>query len=172
MKNSLQQLNRCTQTKHPDQTVSIQHFSKLLNIMGREVYEFYKDWLNRCSFPADLNNTNLVLIPKKENASCMKDLRPIALYKVLYKILAKVLANKIKGLLPGIISKNQSAFVPGRSITDHVMVAFEVVHYMKRKHNGREGEISLKLDVNKAYDRVVDWNYLKHMMMSMGFCSK
>lgn len=46
--------------------------------------------------------------------------------------------------------------MPGRSITDNVMVAFEVMHVMKRKNNGKNGWLSLKLDTSKAYDRV-EW---------------
>lgn len=102
------------------------------------------------SFPADLNNTNVVLIPKKDNAYDMKDLRPITLCNVLYKILAKVMTNRLKSILPGFISESLSAFVPGRSITNNVLVAFEVILHMKQK--GYEGEVALKLDVSKAYD--------------------
>ncbi|XP_074374230.1 uncharacterized protein LOC141714621 [Apium graveolens] len=47
------------------------------------------------------------------------------------------------------------------------MMEFEIMHHMKRKHSGGEGEIALKVDISKAYDRV-DWNYLKHRMSSMG----
>lgn len=128
-----------------------QHFWPML---GREVFECCKEWLLKCTFPADFNNTNLVLIPKKVGANCMKDFRPIALCNVLYKILAKVLANRLKIILPGLISETQSAFVPGRSITDNVLIAFKVIHHMKRKHGGGEGEVALKLDISKAYDRV------------------
>ncbi|WOH14253.1 hypothetical protein DCAR_0933770 [Daucus carota subsp. sativus] len=145
-----------------------QHFWPML---GREVFECCKEWLLKCTFPADFNNTNLVLIPKKVGANCMKDFRPIALCNVLYKILAKVLGNRLKIILPDLISETQSAFVPGRSITDNVLIAFEVIHHMKRKHGGGEGGVALKLDISKAYDRV-DWNFLKHRMRSMGFCNR
>lgn len=51
------------------------------------------------------------------------------------------------------------------------LVAFEVLHFMKRKNKGDEGEVALKLDISKAYDRV-DWKYLKFRMQSMGFNEK
>ncbi|KAL8114438.1 hypothetical protein AgCh_021333 [Apium graveolens] len=117
--------------------------------MGKEVFECYRDWLRGNSFPADLNHTNIVLIPKKENACYMKDLLPIALCNVLYKIVAKVLANRLKEVLP----------------------AFEVVHHMKRSRGGRDGEVALKLDISKAYDKV-SWDYLKQCMQSLGFCNE
>ncbi|KAL8098510.1 hypothetical protein AgCh_031328 [Apium graveolens] len=144
---------------HPDKAsgpdgLNPAFFQQFWSILGREVYESCKCWLDSVSFPANLNETNVVLIPKKENARCMKDLRPIALCNVLYKVLAKVLSNRLKVLLPNVISENQSAFVPGRSIADNVLVAFEVVHHMRRKSRGSDGEIALKLDISKAYDRV------------------
>lgn len=70
-----------------------QHFWTML---GEEVFRCCKTWLAESSFPAEVNDTNVVLIPKKENADTMKDLRPIALCNVLYKILAKVLSNRLK----------------------------------------------------------------------------
>ncbi|XP_074342959.1 uncharacterized protein LOC141680708 [Apium graveolens] len=112
---------------------------------------------------AEINHINLVLIPKKVDANNMKDFRPIALCNVLYKILAKVLANCLKVLLSGLILENQSAFVSGRSITENVLIAFEVLHHMKWKKTGQEGEVALKLDKSKAYDRV-DWNFLKNCL--------
>lgn len=161
---------------HPDKAsgpdgLNPAFFQQFWDCMGREVYECCKNWLSTCSFPADFNNTNLFLIPKKTNACNMKDFRPIALCNVLYKILAKVLANRLKMILPGLISENQSAFVPGRSITENVLIAFEVLHHMKRKRGRNEGEVALKLDISKAYDRV-DWDYLRIRMKSMGFCWK
>lgn len=130
-----------------------------------------KELLNLNSFPAYLNDTNVVLIPKKENTCCMKDLLPIALCNVLYKILAKVLVNRLKLIFSSLISENQSAFVPGRKISDNLLVAFEVLHHMNRKNHGSDGEVALKLNISKAHDRV-DWAFLKKRLQVMGFYSK
>ena len=60
----------------------------------------------------------------------MSDLKPIALCKIVYKIIAKVIANRLKTILPSIISDNQSAFIPGKFITDNIMLAFELSHFL------------------------------------------
>lgn len=75
-------------------------------------------------------------------------------------MIAKVLANRIRSILHGIISEHQFAFFPDRSIHDNVLVAFEVLHHMKRKRKGSAGEVALELDVSKAYDRV-NWSFLR-----------
>lgn len=139
--------------------------------LGKEVFQSCKKYLEELTFPVDRDDTIIVLIPKKANADSMKNLRPIALCNVLYKIIAKVLSNRVRVLLPDIITKNQFAFVPGRSIPDNVLLAFELLHYMKQKKRGGEGEVALKLDVSKAYDRV-NWGFLKHQMVQMGFSIK
>lgn len=90
-------------------------------------------------FSAHLNDTNVVLILKKENAQRMTELKPIALCNVLYKILAKVLENRLKVVLSSIISENQSTFFLGRNISDNVLVVFEIIYHMKKKTRGCEG---------------------------------
>ena len=52
-----------------------------------------------------LNSTFLVLIPKKGDATDIKDFRLISLVGGLYKILVKVLANRLKMVVGKVISK-------------------------------------------------------------------
>ena len=63
-----------------------------------------------------------------------------------------MLANRLKQILPDIISLTQSAFVPGRLITDYVLVAYETLHTMHGRKKGKKGSMALKLDISKAYE--------------------
>lgn len=100
-----------------------------------------------------LNDTNIMLIPKIENVDTLKNLHPIVLCNELYKVIAKVLSNRLKVILPWIISENQYASVPGRNISENVLVAFDLLHFMRQKKPGWEGNLTLNFDVSKAYDR-------------------
>ncbi|RVW56146.1 hypothetical protein CK203_080827 [Vitis vinifera] len=64
-----------------------------------EILEMFKEFHEQSSFLKSLNNTFLVLIPKKGGAVDLGDFRPISLLGGLYKLLAKVLANRLKRVL-------------------------------------------------------------------------
>lgn len=57
-------------------------------------------------FPAELNETVVVLIPKKGIPEVRGDLRPIALCNVVFKIMTKMVAKCLKNLLSKIISES------------------------------------------------------------------
>ncbi|CAH9141904.1 unnamed protein product [Cuscuta epithymum] len=143
-------------------------FQKYWVIVGLEISRLCSNIFTTGIILRELNGTNLVLIPKKDKPEDMGDWRPIALCNVVYKIFSKVLANRLKVLLRNLIGENHSAFVPGRSIVDNVVVAFETQHFLKRKCNGKEGYVALKLDMSKTYDRV-GWDFLRVIMIRMGF---
>ncbi|KAL8155443.1 hypothetical protein AgCh_000728 [Apium graveolens] len=82
-----------------------------------------------------------------------------------------VIVNMMKGMLKIVISKNQSALIAGRQISDNVMMSYEIMHYLKRKKRGADGFIALELDMSKAFDRV-EWEYLRAVLTKMGFNEK
>lgn len=85
--------------------------------------------------------------------------------------MSKVLDNKFKGILPQIISGNQSVFIEGRLITYNVIIAYEALHTMKVRQRGRVGSMALKLEMSKAYDRI-EWLYLQVVLEKMGFAKR
>ena len=74
----------------------------------------------------------------------------------------------LKFVLPVVISEAHSAFVPNRLITNNMMVAYEVNHYMKRKRHSTNEVVALKMDMLKAYD-IIEWRFLRDMMLRLSF---
>ncbi|KAL3812349.1 hypothetical protein ACJIZ3_013617 [Penstemon smallii] len=143
-------------------------FQKYWSVVGNDVVIWVLDFLNNGNFDPNCNITNIALIPKCAEPELLSQFRPISLCNVVYKIASKTIANRLKPVMNSIISDSQSAFVPGRQITDNVLVAFETTHYMKNKTSGKVGQMAIKLDLSKAYDRV-EWDFLRTVMIRLGF---
>lgn len=64
--------------------------------------------------------------------------------------MSKTIANMLKSILEVIISPNQNAFVPGRSIMDNAILGYESMHCIKTKRSSKKEWATLKLDMSKA----------------------
>lgn len=61
-----------------------------------------------------------------------------------------------------LIAPPQTSFISGRQMVDNVIICQELLHSVKRKQ-GRRGEMVLKLDLAKAYDRL-EWSFIQDML--------
>ena len=135
--------------------------------MGADAIEAILSVLNSRHMLWKMNFTHIVLIPKKNDPLMMADYRSISLTNVVSRILSKVMANRLKLVLPNVISEAQSAFVSNLLITDNTIVAYEILHRMGNKRKGKVGQMVVKLDISKAYDRV-ECGFLRSIMLKLG----
>ena len=149
---ALQQIHP-TKALGPDKMSAI-FFHNYWHIVGTNITNMVLNVLNSNAPMAEINKTNISLIPKTNHPTRMTKFRPISLCNVTYKLISKVLANRLKTVMPSIISENQSAITAERLISDNVLVAYEFMHYLKNKKGGKESFMSIKLDMNKAFDWV------------------
>ena len=64
------------------------------------------------------------------------------------------------------VSNNQSAFVPGRSISDNILLTQELMHNYHL--NCGPPRCAFKIDIQKAYD-TVNWKFLEDILVAFGF---
>lgn len=69
------------------------------------------------------------------------------------KIISKVIHARIAKCLPDIISKNQSGFMKGRSITENVLLAQKIIRDINKRN--KHHNLVVKLDMAKANDKSV-----------------
>ncbi|XP_019183032.1 PREDICTED: uncharacterized protein LOC109177999 [Ipomoea nil] len=114
------------------------------------------------------NHTVIALIPKKMHDQRVEDFRPIACCNVFYKIITKIIAARMGRVLPDIVDQAQGAFVGGRSVSDNVMLAQELIRGYSRKRISPR--CMIMVDIRKAYD-TVSWDFLKEVLHGFGFPS-
>jgi hypothetical protein len=114
---------------------------------------------------ARLNFRIISLIPKVKGADNIKQFRPIALINVIFKFVVKAYAIRLAQLAHRTIDRNQNAFIRGRALHEGVLALHEIAHELRTK---KLGGLLLKLDFEKAYDRV-NWDFLREVLVCKGF---
>jgi hypothetical protein len=104
------------------------------------------------TLPRCVNATRVALVPKKESPATLNDFRPISCCNVIYKCISKLLVIRLKVALVDVIGPSQSAFLPGRNISDAILLTQELMH--NYHHNKGPARCALKVDLKKAFDTV------------------
>ena len=135
-------------------------------IVGGDVTNAILYFFQNTSLIPAFNSTIVALVPKCKNPSSMKEFRPIFCCSVIYKCITKILANRMQKFLPNIIGRNQSAFTVGRSSSDNIFMAQELVKGYGRAN--LSSRCALKIDLQKAFD-TLNWNFVMDVLASFKF---
>jgi len=134
-------------------------------VVGDSICEAVMEFFSTGKLLREVNATILTLVPKKPNPASMGDYRPISCCNLVYKCITKILANRLIPGLEDVISFNQGAFIPKRSIAENILLAQELVcNYHKEKGKAR---CTLKVDLMKACDSL-NWYYILHCLACCG----
>ncbi|KAK4384069.1 Transposon TX1 uncharacterized protein [Sesamum angolense] len=135
-------------------------------VVGGEVSIAIMDFFKTGRLLKQVNATLLTLIPKVRTPHSVAEFRPISCCNVIYKVITKILVSRIRESLDLLISPSQNAFVPGRLISDNILLAQELFSgYNQCRLPPR---CALKVDQRKAYD-TVEWDFLIATLQMFGF---
>lgn len=76
----------------------------------------------------------------------------------------------MRPILSKIVSPNQNSFIAGRGTDVNFMIASEILHSMSKK-KGKKGLFAMKIDLEKAYDRL-EWELIRKSLITLGFDEK
>ncbi|KAK4404556.1 Retrovirus-related Pol polyprotein from type-2 retrotransposable element R2DM [Sesamum angolense] len=110
--------------------------------------------------------TTISLIPKTVSPTCWSEYQSISLCNVTNKICTKLMTIRLGHVLPKVLSLSQSGFVPGRLLSDTVLLAQELIYSLESRRP--EANVVFKLDMAKAYDRV-NWEFHFQVLRRKGF---
>ncbi|XP_031124258.1 uncharacterized protein LOC116026974 [Ipomoea triloba] len=142
-------------------------YQRMWGVVGNTLYNLVKDAYNTGALPVGVNDNLLVLIPKVNSPETIKQFRPISLCNVTCKLVTKTITNRLKAVLPKLVRPFQSSFVPGKQISDNILVYQEIMHTMRTK-KGKTGYMAIKLDLEKAYDRL-SWDFIEMVLRDTSF---
>ena len=120
------------------------------------------------SLPKPFRESIVILLYKKGCPNLPENYRPIALVNVMAKLLSNVHSARLRRVIHSVIPKEQTGFVPGRSISENIIFLGDAIHYAKRNH---PSSIILALDFAKAYDRI-QWPVMFAVLRKMAFGPK
>ena len=135
--------------------------------MGNSVCKEVLDIFEYGKVPDYLNETLITLILKCQSLESLNNYRPISLCNSIYKVVSKIIVNRIRPHIGKLVAPVQTAFVPGRKGIDNVLLAQELFYALDRK-KGKEGYMAIKVDLEKAYDRL-EWSFVYEVLQAFHF---
>lgn len=117
----------------------------------QEIYEICKEMYEKGEWPDDFTRTNIIPLPKKNNAVKCSDYRTISLICHASKIMLKVLTKRLEAKASHLIGRNQFGFRKGCGTRD----AIGVMRTLCERSMEHDNKVYICfVDFEKAFDRV------------------
>ncbi|XP_019163602.1 PREDICTED: uncharacterized protein LOC109159944 [Ipomoea nil] len=142
-------------------------FQRTWSSTGGCLVKFTMHFFEHGILPPGCNDTILSLIPNVQNPEYIKQFRPIGLCNVAYKLITKIMATRLKDIAGKLVGPHQSSFIQGRQIIDNSLAYQEVLNSFRTK-KGKTGWMALKIDLEKAFDRL-SWSFIEDTLRDIGF---
>nr|XP_023895781.1 uncharacterized protein LOC112007645 [Quercus suber] len=142
-------------------------FQRFWLVVGKSVVEEIGKIFSERKMPEYLNRTHITLIPKIQELETLGNYCLISLCNTVYKVVTKIIVVRVRPFLDKLISPLQSAFVPRRKSVDNAIIVQEIIHSRSKKR-GNVGYMALKIDLEKAYDKL-EWSFIREMMIRARF---
>jgi hypothetical protein len=166
MKDLYEALSSCKDSAPGPDGIPYSVYKKYWNIMGPIIIKSWNYSLSSEQLPPSHLESIITLLPKEgKNAGDIRNWRPITLSNCDAKIITKALAMKMSKILDTIIDTSQTAYVPGRSITDNLRSNF---FYKKYCADNDIDAVLISLDAKKAFDSV-SHKYIEDTLIAYGF---
>ncbi|XP_071704828.1 uncharacterized protein [Rutidosis leptorrhynchoides] len=106
---------------------SLAFFKNAWDVVGNDVCSAIKAFFSNSQLLTEINHTIIALLPKNQHPGKVNDYRSISCCNVLYKCISKIITNRITPCLEDIVYENQYAFIPGRRISDNILLTQELM---------------------------------------------
>ncbi len=141
-------------------------YKSLWKLTGQIILDSWNYSLQSGSLAPSHIESIITLLPKEgKDTEDIKNWRPITLSNCDSKIITKAMSNKMSKILETIIDPSQTAYIPGRSVSDNLSSNYFIKDYCRKK---KIDSVLISLDAKKAFDSV-DHEYIKKTLAAFGF---